>query len=1839
MDRSVSDLLTLLGPGVDVSALRRALFAIRAPRKLVGIVPAMRQFRDWRGRYPLLAEVPEGMPDYGSSLQILDRIADLQTTDEVLSGRLIERYRNPWTPLRPHTGDSVIVELLLVRAAEGVDADAFEDVSAWLLRMGQRFHARSVTLEEYALYLEGDIPSLEQHRRGTRLYGAYLALRRLADGSVAANAALRALQACFKDHAPSGGLTLAALAYLPKWKVQSREHIRLRQEALRGLEMGVDRLTDEIKRVGSCLPAEIALLLRSVFERELKQVIGTRRSGGGVAGRESLRPRITHGARLTEVLQTANEGEIHAGTVVEFFPRRKAEEVPYDDAASEDDEPEDDDPEEAPAHPGFSIVLAQSEDLVQGYYAAKGIQSAIEYDNARLPWSKWTLSTEAVKAILGLVAGQGDGASESVLDREARLAIGLSLISGRDLDQVTGAVLRDGEIDIAKSRGLVIQRSEHLLHVRPGEPILRNSRKVSSSLRLPRAVSLRLPLPEAWRSLVASIETPTSRRSRVAAHARVLLSRLRPELAVSGKGLRSALLQALDETTRGDLGVIAVLTEGAEANARNIIHYASYEAAHVEACWRKAAESLVGSLERPMSHALTSGWVGARDAFDPDALARYFAEIRERLRKAETAGAWPRAYNLLTLYLAYWLGLGLAQRRTRSPLPRLLLMDNWVWVGDKRRQDGSTDRLVPLTPALRDQIDAYVALASELAISEPSLDPLVVTKHGTELRLQYLRSKPKGRGGYVVPYAPSIQEAHEKLMALPANWGRKVARSLSTTLPGRLRDAELGHWVRGRHAWDATSTLDARGFRQAWLDMQQNLENLLGFEPITVAGCCSHRRPSLQRSAPVPARALEAKKPEPEKAQSAVDGKAFLVAADEALFEQLQSTEPAELSGHVLELLRKMVSRHDSLPIEEQVLRAEAACAHLRKQFRVPVFAMRPRFLVAHQVVLDAASLHNLAYLQQRVLPAFERELACLPVRPEMESPAASRRRMHIELGRLVMIGIWRLGLARWSLIDPWLKALAAETPILAQGDNRYMSFRVRASRKSVTMRRTVLLDDFSVAYLSLERAYLRESVLPKLLAKTAAYQRTNLVESALNAYLRSLGVVGARVSMASMTEAATQQLMLDGTPMVAAYARGQLDTEDLGDGELRRLGGLVPQRPTVLEDEGLLATHADDLEDAEPPRDVIADSEVIRTLTSHRSPFLSELRKPIESMSPKNRAEALLRAFALWLIEEAAEPGKQRLGSRRKRHFFSRVRVIAYAFLGHANPDQDWRVVDGDALRRLQELTRDQFPERLLHGAWFQLHRFLSTAGARADLGGLEIGDLGSPPERAVSAKIISRSELDQLQALVVSPRSGIGNAALRTSAQRHVALMAGYGLRRAESAFLRGVDYQETLCRVQAYGPHTLKTAAADRVLPVGFADPELASLMARVRAEGHERIIDPEPQQSASPDNFYDALSRLIKKVTQDDSMGSHHLRHTLVSRMVLALHWDSAAIDRLVGDLPWLAGFAVEPGRLRALLGSEGDAGQGMRALSAMVGHAHPITTIRHYTHVLFIALRGVLNRRDRLDLRRSFEHRLGGRATLKRWVQEIESQVGAEGEARRSQVNRLLRARIEQRMEFAGIHLDETRLPPSSVHIDTEPTSDHDTESIRFDRLEAADRSLRDRHALLPKEHIQRVRRGLAMLHAVPSGKKGSRLPRHPLEDLGEGTWLPAALAAGQATAAASTLCEWLEALRCQKEEEFVWLLHKWIYASESERGRMLLKDEAEVTRASQLGDGTRVQIEVGLAAIAQRDKGGNAAKTYRMRIQCLDAVGGKITRDVAAVRWVMSHVAALRLGSVAPSTA
>jgi len=183
------------------------------------------------------------------------------------------------------------------------------------------------------------------------------------------------------------------------------------------------------------------------------------------------------------------------------------------------------------------------------------------------------------------------------------------------------------------------------------------------------------------------------------------------------------------------------------------------------------------------------------------------------------------------------------------------------------------------------------------------------------------------------------------------------------------------------------------------------------------------------------------------------------------------------------------------------------------------------------------------------------------------------------------------------------------------------------------------------------------------------------------------------------------------------------------------------------------------------------------------------------------------------------------------------------------------------------------------------------------------------------------------------------------------------------------------------------------------------------------------------------------------------------------------------------------------------------------------------------------------------------------------------------------------------------------------------------EGIQFEHIERVDRSLRDGHRLVSVEEEEAYRQGLQRLAAIGSGKKGSRQPRHVLEVRGNDTRVPPALAAGSATAAAMKLCRWLEALRIGRPKEFQWLLDKWIFRSERERGRMTLADDAEIERAGRLCDSARVQVEVRRSTVALRDRGCKTKPAPRMRIKCVDDLG-KPTRDTVAVRWVMTYVAA-----------
>ncbi|MHB8311348.1 MAG: hypothetical protein ACYDCY_13375, partial [Metallibacterium sp.] len=208
---------------------------------------------------------------------------------------------------------------------------------------------------------------------------------------------------------------------------------------------------------------------------------------------------------------------------------------------------------------------------------------------------------------------------------------GLSLLTGRALAEVARPPIEDEVPERARDGAVAISRRDHRVYVRAGQPELRRPPVTPPPFCRPRSTTLSLPLPPVWQPLLEAIQDPRPRsRKAVVAQANRLLCDLAPELRVTAKGVRSALLRALNGQTRGDLGALGVVTAGAEANARNIIHYAAYPHAQIEGWWRDAAASLVGALPEASAPAVPDAWIGAQHAFDEAALAAYFAEVKSR---------------------------------------------------------------------------------------------------------------------------------------------------------------------------------------------------------------------------------------------------------------------------------------------------------------------------------------------------------------------------------------------------------------------------------------------------------------------------------------------------------------------------------------------------------------------------------------------------------------------------------------------------------------------------------------------------------------------------------------------------------------------------------------------------------------------------------------------------------------------------------------------------------------------------------------------------------------------------------------------------------------------------------------------------------------------------------------------------------------------------------------------------------------------------------------------------------------------------------------------------------
>lgn len=1829
MNQNIDGLLKALHSAGQTACTRdqliEALHLFSTPHSLEGIVKVARHFFELAERHSeLLTDFDEGISD---RLTILRAISALNNAP-VQFARSSQRPDSP-TPIYGYTGDGPVCDLLLILPETQAQDEAFNRLVAWFVWQALRFTRQTLPLAQYRAYLDSVTgegrPCLS--KSGARLAQAFRAIRRLA-AKENADALREYLQLDLSmDHPASRRLsTLLRIAQLKS----TPDHLASDWASELGLSETEYRTQLQLAR--DVVDPSIRILLTALWE----PVFDPQRTGGNDNRSQRIR---REGSRLSvrrygihDVLaEPVSVGGVSDGMASQIFLPTQRRATDYCDDAPE-----------TPPDPAVQLFIAEQGDFVRASYSARGLTAAIEYENACLPFRRSRLSSTALDCVIHLTVPHSGDAPEQL---GGRMLLALSLISGRSLRaakswriQSATCVEEAGSLPDAVQAGhstLTVVRDQMRLLARAGSPDVKE--KVPEAMQAylsPHSDFIALTLPSRFRELITSCEAAGVLDGRTREiylkEARKLLRAAPEHLAVTEKGVREALHTAIQHLTGDDVGMLKVITDTGDLNANNIIHYASYPTEQAEWVWHQAVARVIGEPVDEVPF-IPSDWgssthVGTYHRFKTDEINRTFGELRQRFERHLSDGNHQRAFNVFTLYTILWLNLATCTRGRLNPAPAVIAGGRWALILDKSRADGSTDRIVPLTDAVMAQLQSYFDFVWHLSFTEPRLRPLFENHAEGTLRFQWYR-----HDGKLVHFQPKhLEGAFAALIRLPGNWARKLVRAEAAgELPGRFIDAGLGHWARGRNPWRLTSTMPSQRFAHAWTAMQSDLEHRLGLTVI--------RHPDIPAGTvqwPVTGiRTPRSGPPAPSVEQNCRDFDSELKSWDKPLVESLQfavdsgEKEPALVKELATQYLTSQGI--DSQPALESL--ADQLCAYLRKRYKVPIFRALPPPVLGRDWMIDRSGLFNLAHLERRFLPAFRADLAKLP------SIEATQTGHLVEFGRLIMVLVWRLSLHSKPALDAFLKNYVRK-PILGTGDVRYVEVQVPGSRQHEMTRRTVLLDDFCRCYLSLNRQVLVRIINEQWSERTQS--RRNRWDRAVNAYIDVLGMQAlGRGCVQLMIDAANQHLMLDSTPSLAAYASGAWVTNDLDDQELRRQAGLAPRRGCQAE----LLTGAMDASEQGVRRDATQAADAlplsqdpIRNLTTSKPRHYNAVQSKVQQFKPDDAVEALLQRYAQWLLARDDVAGyhtdpelrakhKGRIPRRVMRTFAERVQVVGYSLKAFCDGSESRNRIDEAVLDALFELSREYMPEANHVGAWFHFVTWLKSDDCPAESCGFEVGRLGHHADRNVSAKILTAGTLDALLHRLGSAKSGIGNPETRTLARNLVAMVDAYGMRRSESEMLRVQDLQGDVLRLQAYDDKTVKTAWSERVLPIELAGDNLRrDWTGKIDSEAGQLIGL--GKRHVAGFNYFDPVNKAVQAFNGDNALRLHHFRHTRITALTLSMLADAVDYDAIHEELPWVDNLLVPQDQVDVLVGSGGNAGHGLQAVSALAGHSHPTTSLGHYCHGMALSLHAYHQRSNLIDLRRSFESRVP-LSTMQGWVTEATRGCAdmkpAEGT---DHVNRLLIQQIETRWRDE-IHLDTTPLPAATETDPGDVAPDEAGEGtpasgFDFDYLERIDRNLRGEADDLAVADLDRLRDGLGTLSRITSGKRGANLPRHEMEILESGQPVPLRLPARTPTACAGLLCAWLDQLGAHNPADLDWLLRQYAFFSRRRDGCMRVNGASDQKRFEQIPTTACVCIDL------VRESG-----RLHARIRCLDDDGERYHRDHTAVRWAMQYAfAALRSG-------
>ncbi len=1831
------------------------LYLLRAHRNLAGIVLCCRRLTELIKDHDFLKDSP-GLPRYDDRLRILRQIGELDGVDPHFLAGSISHNRIKETPLRPYTGDSGLCDLLLLAPGHAATDEQRKDyawLQAWFAWQVFHYQLRIEARLRFDQYLmpEADTSVRLTVGHGSRVYGAFRFMRQFADPTNAARA--RALVTWLGEASEAASTSRAYVLGVVVTSRRSAAHWPRRLAKLGVQAEEVERLVSQARdlhdRLGSSAEAGsgsslslLSLFLQSIWSSTVVESRRVPDALGRRLRREARQLDVQRYGSLTAVPHRVEASGSDAGVLVDLY---------VDRPSRADDEfdlqrPEDADSDDQATEPVIQLFLGDG-NPVGAWYASKSAAHHIEAHNALLRWPSWRLSEASIRRLRQII--ERDTSPPSAVTDQAKLALGISLLTGRRVANAHAVIVIEGEVP---EDALAITPHDYVLHLPVARPQLKRADFSPTPLPkycLPWASTLRLPIPQAWRDLVDRVRltrAPKPRQDAVERECKRLLSELPAEWAITTKAISSALRLALLERGRDDLSLVKMVTDASEANFENLIHYASYPRELVERAWGKIVSSWVGPMASlPVADATTGTCVGAPFPISAEKVARTICELKIRLHQALAATRWAEVHNLLTVYLSLWLGLATAGRRSREPVPTWISADGWALVRDKSRPDRSTDRFVPLGPKVREQIEVLRGLTEALGILDPAFWYIGADQaKGLPLRT-YLDGKS-------VPFQPLHWDKVECVEGLPRNWGRRLVRSLSPELVGRLKDAGLGHWVRGRHPWAWTSTFPAGEFAHQWSEMQSRLETALGFEVLKIPQLVSL---SAVR-AMAPSRQPEALAQEVTKSDLSDDmiDTLLRLSSKHQEYEAVFVTSPP-----IPQAARWLVARALSERCENvgtlSIYDAEAVCRYVRQKTRIPLFALRPRARFQRNWLVSSEEFEASVYIEQALMPRIDVDLGSLP---------AVEADVRVRIGRVMVAAALRASVLNGQHLSVLLEFLQGSRPIEAVGEAWLIELTVKSKRTPGPMRRTLLLEPYLAALLVVEREALRGKALAACSFSWATQQR----EVCFRAYLKSLGLP-AGLTLVAFLGGLRQRLLLRSAPILAAYASGEVFTHDLPVSEFRRLAGFDPWPASSLGDEGggelqrtaavaradhkVVAFSDEENSEAMPADLRDRDVNLAVSLSHRRSPLLCEwLRLTREKLrASKSRAERLLCGFALDLLDGDqvdARALRNSLVSKRLRRQVARNLEVVWAGLSRfSRDDAALERIDGPALRALMAMSADHFPSRAHRAAWSRFRTFLLGERARV-LGHAAVEDIELPDD-FVSAKVLSGAEIDRIRQLLESVQSGIATEANRKAAQLHFELARASGARRSEIELLRWVDVDGDMLRIREYEGHTLKTAASRRSLPLKLVNQDRWRALEARRSNVHVKVLETAAGEVVQSSNYYDQLAKAIKQATGDAELGLHHLRHTKASLLGLRMLGNVVSLPMLDRELPWLPSSLPPESEVQVLLGSAGQSGQGMKAVSALLGHLHETTTLHHYVHTLGIALHAHQLGEARIGLPGAFRNRLAGGSSLYRYQRRYRDEGRADSETERYLRDDIV-ALVSRQPPRDGSSVDASVDSVAPVRRDDTPLRRGSNLHFSGEVHDAAQRmlawfeSLQNRVKEAEVEsgsECWAVRHRLRQLAAIPSGKRGAldkrgmRLRRHPLPlTAPDGTPLPRPLLAGLPVNYACVLIAWLLKLKQHSRSDFDWLLDRWQNASHSLSGAVRLTQPGGYERADKLLSDPAIQLTIKPIV----DTASRRRNEHPVRYQLLigfselmsasdDGEASVRRRSAGAVRWVMTWMA------------